>query len=396
MSGVTEGVRLEERIRDRARRMGFDLVGITAPGDGAHGAWFEEWLGRGYHGEMSYLARDSTRERRLDLSKTLPDVASVIVVGHAYDPGTHAEESAAGDRARAIFARYARGRDYHDVIAPRLAALHGWIETQVGRPVGGRAYTDTGPLLERELGMRAGLGWFGRNTMLIHPRRGSYFFLGVLLLDLDLRPDPEFTSDHCGTCQACVTACPTGALLGRTPDGAPVMDARKCISYLTIELKGPIPHALRPLMGNRVFGCDICQEVCPFNLKFAQPSAEPEYTPRTEFSGPLLIQLTERVLALSGRGFKRTFAGSPVLRAGRKGLLRNLCVALGNWGSEEAVPTLVSALSDRSALVRGHAVWALGRVGSAAARRVLAERLSREEDATVRAEIEAVPGLVTD
>ncbi|HUH12480.1 MAG TPA: tRNA epoxyqueuosine(34) reductase QueG, partial [Longimicrobiales bacterium] len=180
-----------------------------------------------------------------------------------------------------MIARYARGRDYHKVVKKKLLELLRWLEGEVGRELPlARAYVDTGPVLERELARRAGLGWFGRSTMLIHPRRGSYFFLGSLLTELELEPSAPFEADHCGTCNACVEACPTGALLGRDASGAPVIDATRCISYLTIEQKGPIPPELRPLMGNRVYGCDICQEVCPWNApKFVQITAERDYRP---------------------------------------------------------------------------------------------------------------------
>jgi len=229
------------------------------------------------------------------------------------------------------------------------------LERLAGRPIRRRAYVDTGPVLERELAVRAGLGWFGRNTMLIHPRRGSYFFLGVLLTDLPLEPSTPFEEDHCGTCRRCLDACPTGALLGYDDDGAPVMDATRCISYLTIELRGPIPVHLRPAIGNRVYGCDICQEVCPWNDRFSAASGESAYSPRPELDNPSLIDLATRLLEMSGKAFLREFRDSPVSRARRNGLLRNVCVALGNWGSDEAVPVLERAARDHSELVREHA-----------------------------------------
>jgi len=191
--------------------------------------------------------------------------------------------------------------------------------------------------------------------------RGSYFFLGVLLTDLALEPTAPFREDHCGTCRRCLDACPTGALLGRDDRGAPVMDARLCISYLTIELKGPIPEELRPAIGNRVFGCDICQEVCPWNEKFSEPTAEPAYAPRGGLDGASLIDLAGRLLDMSGKAFMREFMSSPVSRARRNGMLRNVCVALGNWGAEGAIPVLERAARDRSELVREHARWALER-----------------------------------
>ena len=250
---------------------------------------------------------------------------------------------------------------------------------------------DTGPVLERELAQRAGLGWLGKNTMLIHPRRGSYFFLGLLLLDLELAPSGPFGADHCGSCRACLDACPTGALLGRDQTGAPVMDARRCISYLTIELKGPIPRALRPAMGNRIFGCDICQEVCPWNVKFAEPADEPAYRAGPDTDGPALMDL----MGMAEEEFSQRFSGSPIKRAKRKGFLRNVAVALGNWlGSleepaEEAVAVLVAALSDVEPLVRGHAAWALGRAGTASAMFALGQQAEVESDPWVSEEISA-------
>jgi epoxyqueuosine reductase len=326
-------------------------------------------------------------------------VRSVVVVSHEYfqeDP-----PGVPGDPSRGVVARYARGEDYHLVMKARLKDLLGWIRQEARRrglaeDVRGFPYVDTGPILERELGQRAGLGWFGKNTMLIHPRRGSYFFLGTLLLDLELPPDEPFEADRCGSCRACLDACPTGALLGRNEAGAPVMDARRCISYLTIELKGPIPRDLRPLVGNRIFGCDICQEVCPFNQRFAEEASEPGYAARglgerpvgverlpgedvsaetrgfgnpahPGTSGPSLVELM-RMMREEWDAFSR---GSAIRRAGYEGFRRNVAVALGNWlvgvegePPEEAVAVLRAALEDESELVREHAAWALGKLES--------------------------------
>jgi epoxyqueuosine reductase len=258
---------------------------------------------------------------------------------------------------------------------------------QAGRDVCGRAYVDTGPLLERDLARRAGLGWFGKNTMLLHPRIGSYFFLGALMLDLPLRPDPPFTGDHCGTCTRCLDACPTGAFVGPR-----VLDARRCISYLTIELRGPIPRELRPLVGDWIFGCDICQEVCPWNRK-APVSLEPAFRPRAGFETPELIPM----LQMTQEEFSARFKGSPIKRAKRRGLLRNVAVALGNAGDRAAIPALVVALRDPEPLVRGHAAWALGRLGGAAALSALRATREGEDDPFVIEELEmAVAECVPD
>lgn len=221
--------------------------------------------------------------------------------------------------------------------------------------------------------------------MLIQPRRGSYFFLGVILLDVELPYDRPFQRDHCGSCERCVVACPTGALLGRDESGAPVLDARRCISYLTIELRGPIPRGLRPLIGNRIYGCDICQEVCPHNnSKFVQITCEEAFWPRAGVHGERLIEL----MGMSQEEFSRRFKNSPVKRTKRRGLLRNVAVALGNWGSPEAVPVLEAALEDEEPLVRGHAAWALGRIGTAAAVDALQRRAGCETDEWVLEEIQ--------
>ena len=374
------------RIRERALALGFDRVRITDPRASDHMDYYRSWIREGAHGEMGYLARDDSIARRGDLGLTMAEVRSVVLVTHNYyqpDPPGLPE-----DRSRAVIARYARGDDYHDVMKKRLRRLLAGIAEDAGHPVSGRAYVDTGPILERELAMRAGLGWLGRNTMLIHPRSGSYFFLGVLLLDLELPVDEPFAEDRCGSCRSCLDACPTGALLGRDEQGAPVMDARRCISYLTIEHRGPIARELRAPIGNRIYGCDICQEVCPWNMKFREPAAEPAYQARPGLDGPPLVELGERLLAMDDASFSRAFRGSPVKRAKRDGLLRNVCVGLGNWGGESAVPVLIRALQDRARLVRGHAAWGLGQIAeSADAAAALRARMEVENDSWVREEI---------
>ena len=398
---------LEDRLREAGGRLGFAQVGIARARPSDHVAFLQSWLERGYHGEMRYLAREDAVARRADLSRTLEGVRSVIVVADHYpaeDPRGVPDDPSVG-----VIARYARGRDYHQVLSERLQRLARWLEEALVAegPVRGevqqRVYVDTGPVLERELATRAGLGWFGRNTMLIHPRRGSYFLLGVLLTTAELDPDPPFEADHCGSCAACLGACPTGALLGRDESGAPVMDARRCISYLTIEHRGAIPEELRPLMGNRVFGCDICQEACPHSRKFGPSvpshpayasrgpgelppgvSSEPADTwhPGTDF--PSLIELMSMDEA-TWRSFSR---GSPLTRPKRAAFLRNVAVALGNWGSPEAVPALSEALLDPSPLVRGHSAWALGQIASPDAFVALEKALTRELDDSVREELE--------
>lgn len=431
-AGVGGGVRargLSAQVREQARALGFSLVGVARPDASDHMAFYREWIAQGRHGEMGYLARTDAVERRADLRRTMESVRSVVVVAHEYyqeDPPGVPE-----DPSRGVIARYARGRDYHKVVKKKLKALGQWLEAAAaevaeaspgsgapggaeangGASAGWRAYVDTGPILERDLARRAGIGWHGKNTMLLNPRRGSYFFLGVLLTDVALEPDEPFTADHCGSCRACLDACPTGALLGRDESGAPVMDATRCISYLTIEHRGAIPVELRPLIGNRVYGCDICQEVCPFNVKFAEETAEPGYAARGQGERPAGVEAVPGVEALPGgrggrgvsaetpedvsaetRGFGNpahpgthvpslvelmrmtrdewdAFSrGSAIRRAGYACFKRNVAVAMGNWLAglegeppEEAIAVLRAAAEDESELVREHAAWALGR-----------------------------------
>ncbi|WP_420128214.1 tRNA epoxyqueuosine(34) reductase QueG [Longimicrobium sp.] len=371
---------VSDRIRQKAREMGFGAVGFAPAHASAYGDAYARWIAEGMHGEMAYLAREDAVAKRREPAVLVPGARSAVVVAMEYF-NADADPAVPGDPSRGIVARYARNHDYHDLMKERLIALQDWINTEL-LPVRGRAYVDTGAVLERELASRAGLGWFGRNTMLIQPRRGSYWFLGTILLDAELAYDAPFARDHCGTCAACVSACPTGALLGRDEAGAPRMDARRCISYLTIELRGPIPRDLRPMIGNRIYGCDICQEVCPWN-RFATPSSEEAFLAREGLDGPSLIEW----MTMTQEEFSARFKGSPIKRAKRRGLLRNVAVALGNWGSPEAVPALAIALHDEEPLVRGHAAWALGRIGTEAARQALRGREEVEQDAWVREEI---------
>ena len=333
---------LESLIKAQAYSLGFDLAGITDLGRAATTPAFDEWLARGYAGEMSYMQR--TAEKRRDTRLPVENAKRAIVVAMNYG----------GQEPSGPVARYARGDDYHDIVLERLTQLHRWIELQLGRAVAGKAYVDTGPVLERELAQRAGLGWFGKNTTLINPRAGSFFFLGALLVDLELEIDAPFTSDHCGTCRRCLDACPTGALVEPR-----VLDSNLCISYLTIELKGDISTALQQKIGELLYGCDICQEVCPWNEKFSLPLREEAFRPRPAIAGKDARTLAREVLAMSDEDFRAAFKGSPMKRAKLRGLKRNAAVVLGNVGTSEDVPSVVAALDDPEPLVRQHAAWAL-------------------------------------
>ena len=307
---------LETLIKAQAYGLGFDLVGIAALGPAETAAAFEEWLAAGYDGEMAYLARGA--DKRRDTRLPVEGAKSAIVVGMDYG----------GREPSGPVARYARGDDYHDLMVDRLRELHRWVERELGHAVAGKAYVDTGPILERDVARRAGLGWFGKNTMLINPRIGSFFFLGELLLDLELTPDEPFAADHCGTCRRCIDACPTEALTAPR-----VMDATRCIAYLTIELKGEIDEALRAGIGDRLYGCDVCQEVCPWNEKFALPVREEAFRPRDAIAGRDARTLAREVLAMSPSEFSAAFRGSPMKRAKLRGLKRNAAVVLGNLGA---------------------------------------------------------------
>ena len=337
---------LERRIERQAYALGFDLVGIASLGEVETAGYYDEWVARGCEGEMGYMARDP--HLRHDTRLPHPGAVSAIVVGMDYG----------GGEPPGPVARYARGDDYHDLMKERLRALHAWLATALGREVDARPYVDTAPILERDLARRAGLGWFGKNTNLINPQRGSFFFIGSLFVALELQPSAPFEADRCGNCTRCLDACPTDAF-----DGPRQLDARKCISYLTIEHRGEIPEALRPLLGELLYGCDICQDVCPWNVKFARalPHDSP-YRPREPLSGKDARALARGILAMSQEEFSRAFKGSPMKRAKRRGLARNAAVALGNTGTPEDVDVLTRARDAEDPLVREHATWALARI----------------------------------
>lgn len=339
---------LKPAIQNKARELGFTLSGVTTPEPPAHYATFENWLAQGHHGTMGYLATDRSLVRRADPKQILPECKSILVLATAY-PSPSGSGQGEGELR---VASYAHGADYHDVLPARMKALIQFIEEQVGGPVKNRWYTDTGPILERDLAQRAGIGWIGKNTCLINPKQGSYFLLSEIFLDLELEPDPPFSTDHCGTCTRCIQACPTDCILpNRT------LDATRCISYLTIELKDDIPTELRDKMGEWVFGCDICQMVCPWN-RFAV-EGDPAFD---DPSSPLSTPPTPEDLTLTPQAFNQRFKRTPVQRAKRRGYLRNLAVALGNSGNMHVLPVLQTALNDDEPLVREHAHWAINKL----------------------------------
>lgn len=340
---------LEEGIRAQGFGLGFDLVGITTLGAVATAPHFDSWIERGFAGEMHYLPKwaDKRRDSRLPYE----GVQSAIVVALNYG----------GTEPSGPIARYARGDDYHEVLDAKLRELHAWIAAELGRDVRGRAYVDTGPLLERDLAQRAGLGWFGKNTNLLNPHLGSFFFLGALLIELELVPDAPFESDHCGTCTRCIDACPTQAIVEPR-----VLDATRCISYLTIEAKGEIPLEFREQIGELIYGCDICQDVCPFNIKFSKSLKESAFAVRLALGTGGRVKdtrtLARELLAMSQSEFSAAFKSSPMKRAKRRGLARSAAVALGNVGTAEDAPALEAALSHDETLVREHAAWALAQL----------------------------------
>jgi epoxyqueuosine reductase len=375
---------LELRIKEQAHDLGFELVGIApaTPADGFDR--MREWLDQGHAGEMDYMYRQA--EARRHPSSILPEVRSVVMVGMNYKPVASGQWLVASSRvasgqwpvagseiadqqcdrrndnssslatshrplATSKVARYARGEDYHHVLWEKLNRLKEWIQGEVPG-CQGRGVVDTAPLLERDFARRAGLGWFGKNTMLLNKHLGSYIFLGALLLDLELAEDRPHEASHCGTCTACLDACPTKAFV--EPG---ILDSRRCISYLTIELRGPIPEDLREPMGDWLFGCDVCQEVCPWNRK-SPPGLEPALHAREYLTQ---IDLQE-LLTLSEDQFRQRFRGTALMRARRQGLLRNAAIVLGNQGDPSALPALRQSLADPDPVVREAAQWAIDRI----------------------------------
>ncbi|HEY1786397.1 MAG TPA: tRNA epoxyqueuosine(34) reductase QueG [Pirellulales bacterium] len=368
---MSDAASLSNDLKAEAGRLGFALAGIcpavTPPGI----ARLDQWLAQGFAGELHYI--ENRRAAYEHPSAVLDGVQSIVMLAMNYRTAEPAEPAPGQGRV----SRYAWGDDYHTLIRCRLDALADFLRDRVPA-ARARGVVDTAPLLEREFAQLAGLGWIGKNTLLLNRQIGSWFFLAALLTDVPLDYDAAHQTDHCGTCRACLDACPTGAF------PAPyVLDARRCISYLTIELRGPVPQPLREGLGDWLFGCDICQQVCPWNGR-APESLEPAFVPAAERNPVDLAEL----FRWTDDDFRRLFRGSPLLRAKRRGLLRSAAIVLGNGGDPASLAPLACGLSDAEPLVRGAAAWALGRLATPAARDALAARLPLESDADVRGEIE--------
>ncbi len=333
---------LKTALLAEARTLGFDVCRVASAEKPPHAEEFRAWLGEEKHGDMAWLARNA--DRRTDPNLVLPGVRSIIVLGMNYWQRSPNQKSIPGR-----IARYAWGDDYHDIIEPRLWLLDVWLQKNGGAQ---RQYVDTGPVLERDFAARAGAGWHGKSTMLIHPKFGTWLFLATILTTIEFPPD-EPSHDHCGKCTRCITSCPTGAITAPQQ-----LDARLCISYLTIENKGPIPQHLRPLMGDRIYGCDDCLDACPWN-RFAQESREARFLARDFVTMPL-----RDFLALDDDAFRTLFRGSPIKRIKRPRFLRNVCVALGNTGTAEDLPALEIAARDPEPLIAEHAQWALRQIAT--------------------------------
>lgn len=370
---------LKDNIREIARQHGFDLCRFTrALISMKHIDAYKKWLKSGMSGEMTYMAEETRLQRRKRPEMMLQNVQSVITVGMCYTPPSNTITEAEEAQGRGVIAAYAQGEDYHDTMKKRLKALAADLDGLLGK-YEQRVYVDTAPVLEHAFAEQSGLGWQGKHSLSINREHGSWLMLGELFTTAAIEAD-EPATNHCGSCHSCIDICPTKAIV------APyVVDARRCISYLTIELKGFIPSALRPILGNRIFGCDDCQITCPWNnhARLAEPDL---LKPRKENDLPYLLDLFQ----LDEEGFRKRFRKSALKRTGRRGLLRNVAVAMGNSGDRRYIPALMAALNDSEILIRGHAAWALGELRATQALPELRSTFKTEEDQNVREEISNV------
>ncbi len=370
-------------LKDKAHELGFNLCGITPARPSPTLAAYLRWIERGMQGEMAYMARPDRVKRRQDLREIMPGAATLILVGMDYYARYAAEETL-NDPARGRIASYACGLDYHRVLELRLGEFVDWLAAMSGGSLEQKVYVDTGAILERSHAQQAGLGFIGKNTMLIHPRRGSSFFIGEIVTSLEFDDyDAPHRETMCGTCTRCLTACPTDAF----PEPY-VLDARRCISYHTIENQGWIDRELRADFGNWIFGCDICMDVCPFQ-RFAEETEEVAFLP---FELDRVAPKLTDILMSNEASFRAMFRRTPVERVKRERIVRNACIAAGNWRGEQAIPHLIQLLYDESALVRGHAAWALWRTMELDSSKLLSDLHRREDDERVRGEVEALLG----
>ena len=368
-------------IKDQAGELGFNLCGVTPALPSPTLSAYMRWIERGMQGQMGYMARSDRVRRRQDLREIMPGAKSLILVGMDYY-ARFADEETLNDPARGRVASYAWGLDYHKVLQLRLEQFAEWLAEASGQALQQKVYVDTGALLERSHAQQAGMGFIGKNTMLIHPRRGSSFFIGEIISSLEFDDyDEPHRESMCGSCTRCLAACPTDAF------PAPfVLDARRCISYHTIENKGWIDRELRLDFGNWIFGCDICQDVCPFQ-RFARETEEVAFLP---FDIDRVAPSLTDILMSTEESYRAMFRRTPLERIKREQMVRNACIATGNWKGERAIPHLIQLLYDASALVRGHAAWALWRTMELDSSKLLTDLYQRDDDERVRGEVAAL------
>ena len=365
---------IKSLIKEKAIELGFEIVGVANVKRNKTIEIYKNWLKKGYAGTMNYLHRHANLKE--DPRNLLPQTISLIALGYNYN--TKDPQKNSNDPEFGRISRYAWGDDYHEVIREKLNVLENFIFNDLKLGKISRSFVDSGPILEKEIAYRAGLGWIGKHSNIINYEKGSWFFLAEILIDFHLEPDSPFDRVDCGKCTSCIDACPTDAIIENR-----LIDARRCISYLTIELKDSIPKNLRPQIGNHIFGCDICQEVCPWN-KDAKKSKDSRLLPHPENANPKLLDL----MRIDASAFKKRFKNSPIKRTKRRGFLRNVAVALGNWGNPTAIPALSLGLYDQEILVRIHSAWALGRIMDKRAKIKLEKAKKTEDNVEVLGEIE--------
>ncbi|HLE25514.1 MAG TPA: tRNA epoxyqueuosine(34) reductase QueG [Thermodesulfobacteriota bacterium] len=364
---------VSKSIKEKALEIGFDLIGISPVDSFPENQFYKEWLARGFAGEMKYMEKEP--EKRENIRKILPDARSVVSCGLNYNTN-YPYSMNETDQEKGWISRYAWGDDYHDIMKKKLQILLESIKANSPQEIKARVYVDTGPVLERVYGKYSGIGWFGKNTCLINQKVGSWIFVGEIITNIELDYD-NTAPDRCGTCTRCIDACPTGALLEPY-----VLDSRRCISYLTIEYRGMIPLEHRDKTGNNIFGCDICQDVCPWNRR-AKVTDESSFKPRDGLYNPDLASLSQ----LTEKDFRRAFKGNPIKRAKGNGLLRNIVVAMGNSGLKDFIPYLEESLKDKDPIVRAHSAWALSKLEGEDSYNTLSNHFEVESDSIVREEI---------